>query len=210
MLGLLLVALAAAISGYMGGRYRAYQLQNRGEALVRKTIRNTCLGSNWHLLNNVTLATSDGTTQIDHILLSRYGIFVIETKDYSGWIFGDAKSSQWTQVLYKQKFRFQNPLRQNYKHVKAVQVLLDFLPKEQIEGAVIFTGNAEFKTTRPEGIFGLNEFTTFLSKLKTEIISENRLQFCVGRLECQRLSLTKKTDVEHQQNLAKRFGNPEL
>jgi hypothetical protein len=210
MLGSLLVALAAAIFGYMGGRYRAYQLQNRGEALVRKAIQNTCLGSSWHLLNNVTLPTPDGTTQIDHILLSRYGIFVIETKDYSGWIFGDAKSSQWTQVLYKQKFRFQNPLRQNYKHVKAVQVLLDLLPKEQIEGAVIFTGNAEFKTTRPEGIYWLNEFTAVLSTLKAEIISENRLQFCVGRLECQRLSLTKKTDVEHQQNLSKRFGSPEL
>jgi restriction system protein len=197
----------AALLGYQAGRYHIHQLQNSGEMLVRRSIQQTCIGPNWHLLNNVTLPTADGTTQIDHVLVSRYGVFVIETKHYSGWIFGEAKSSQWTQVIYKRKSRFQNPLHQNYKHVKAVRALLDFMPSNQIEGAVIFTGDAEFKTRRPEGVFTLPEFIDRLDGLRSEVITENRLQFCVGRLECQRLALTEETDIEHQQHLQRRFGN---
>jgi restriction system protein len=201
-----IAALIGLLTGFLTGRHRVYQLQNQGEAHVSQAILKSCAGPNWHLLNNITLPTTDGTTQIDHILVSRYGIFVIETKDYSGWIFGDAKSSHWTQVLYRRKSKFQNPLHQNYKHIKAVQALLDFLPQDQIEGAVLFVGDAEFKSNRPEGIFSLDEFLAALGKLRDEVISENRLQFCVGRLECQRLALTQKTDVEHQQHLQKKFG----
>lgn len=196
----------AALIGFLAGRYRVYQLQNQGEALVSRAIRQSCAGPNWHLLNNITLPTTDGTTQIDHILVSRFGIFVIETKDYSGWIFGDAKSSHWTQVLYRRKFKFQNPLQQNYKHIKAVQALLNFLPQDQIEGAVLVVGDAEFKSNRPKGVYTLPEFLAALGKLGDEVISENRLQFCIGRLECQRLALTQKTDVEHRQHLQRKFG----
>jgi hypothetical protein len=60
-------------------------------------------------MNHVTLQLTDGTTQIDHILVSRFGVFVIETKDYKGWIFADATRANWTQVLFKVKFKFQNP-----------------------------------------------------------------------------------------------------
>lgn len=206
MLNWILIALATLL-GYLAGRYRIHQLQNSGEVLVRSAIQQTLTGPNWHLLNNVTLPTSDGTTQIDHVLVSRYGVFVIETKNYSGWIFGEAKSSQWTQVIYKRKSRFQNPLRQNYKHIKAVQTLFDFMLPSHIEGAVIFTGDAEFKTNRPEGVYTLSEFIAKLNQLRNEVISENRLQFCVGRLECHRFALTKKTDVEHQQHLQRKFGD---
>jgi len=70
------------------------------------------------VLHNIMLPTADGaTTQIDHIVVSPYGIFVIETKTYKGWIFGNANQPKWTQVFYKKKSQFQNPLRQNYKHI---------------------------------------------------------------------------------------------
>jgi len=70
--------------------------------------------------HNVIFPTPRGTTQVDHVLLSVYGIFVVETKSHNGWIFGSEKSSHWTQSLYGEKFRFQNPLHQNYSHTKAV------------------------------------------------------------------------------------------
>ena len=78
----------------------------------------------YHLMNHVTLQLKDGTTQVDHILVSRFGVFVIETKDYKGWIFADAKQANWTQVLFKLKFKLQNPIFQNSRHVRAVQGLL--------------------------------------------------------------------------------------
>jgi hypothetical protein len=77
-------------------------------------------------LNNITLELLDSsTTQIDHLIVSVYGIFVLETKHMSGWIFGDEKDALWTQSFPNgKKFKFQNPIRQNYRHMVS---LIEFL-----------------------------------------------------------------------------------
>jgi hypothetical protein len=194
----------AALLGYSLKSYRTYQFQNIGEVLVRKALTNNLPKESWHLLNNVTLKINNGTTQIDHVLVSRLGVFVIETKHYKGWIFGDEKSREWTQVIWGRKYRFQNPLHQNYRHLKAVQALLDFLPAEQVFGMVVFAGDAEFKTNQPKNVHSLSSLLSHLRSLDQELLTQNRMQFCVGRLECLRLALTRETDVEHRTNLAKR------
>src|SRR6266542_5098072 len=122
-------------------------------------------------------------TQVDHILVSRFGVFVIETKDYKGWIFADAKQANWTQVLFKLKFKLQNPIFQNFRHVRAVQRLLDFLPPGAIKSVVVFTGEAEFKTELPQRVFSLSGLIEYLREQTVEVMSLNRMQFCVGRLE---------------------------
>lgn len=158
-------------------------------------------------MNHVTLKLEDGTTQIDHILVSKFGVFVIETKDYNGWIFANAKHARWTQVLFHWKFQFQNPIFQNFRHVRAVQEMLDFLPADSIMSAVVFVGEAEFKTEVPPGIFDLSEFVDHVHEQTTEIMSLNRMQFCVGRLETARLAITDETDVKHIENLKRRYGS---
>lgn len=103
-------------------------------------------------VNNVTLRLPDGsTTQIDHVIVSPFGIFVVEAKNMDGWIFGDAVSAQWTQVIGGKRFRFQNPLRQNYRHVRA---LCDFLGvgEESVVSLVMFWGDASFKTEMPPNV----------------------------------------------------------
>jgi hypothetical protein len=81
----------AVLVGYLLGRYRASSFQNRGEALVRRELQANFSGTDFHLLNHITLKIKDRTMQIDHILVSRFGVFVIETKNYKGWIFANAK-----------------------------------------------------------------------------------------------------------------------
>ena len=96
--------LFALVAGFVVGRYRvlrAFAYQNRGEALVSRAVQTSFGSPNYHLMNHVTLQMKDGTTQVDHILVSRFGVFVIETKDYKGWIFADASQAHWTQVLFK-------------------------------------------------------------------------------------------------------------
>ena len=203
MLWWLLIPLAALL-GYVARGQRAHWYSNQGEDLVRKVLIAQLPADSWHLLNNVTLQIADGTTQIDHVLVSRYGVFVIETKHYKGWIFGDEKSKQWTQVIFNQKHRFQNPLHQNYKHLKAVQALLDFLAPEQVVGVVVFTGDADFKSNRPAGVYSLDTLVVHLKGLDKLHLSENRMQFCVGRLECNRLALTRETDIEHRAHIETR------
>jgi restriction system protein len=198
---------AAAVVGFLIGRLRVYRLQHEGESLVSKSITTAFPSPRHHLLNSVTLPTEDGTTQIDHVLVSRFGVFVIETKHYGGWIFANANSPVWTQVMFKRTSKFQNPLRQNYKHVKAVQGLLEFIPPQYIRSAVVFTGDGEFRTPRPEGVYSMQGLIEHIEGFKEEVMSENRLQFCVGRLEWQRLALTRQTDVEHRASLQRRFGD---
>lgn len=195
----------AFLLGYSIRSYKIYRFQNRGEELITHTIIKNLPSTSWHLLNNITLKISDSTTQIDHILVSTYGVFVIETKHYTGWIFGDKNSKQWTQVLYGTKHRFQNPLHQNYKHLKSVQALLDFLPPEQVNSLVVFSGDAEFKTPIPTGVHSIETMLSYLKSLNQEVITKNKMQFCVGRLECERLALTQETDIEHHTNLQNRL-----
>lgn len=188
-------------------RYRLKIRQNQGESIVRKILMSDFKSPNYHLMNNITVAFQDGTTQIDHILISTRGIFVIETKHYSGWLFANEKSRQWTRVHFRQKNRFQNPIHQNFKHIKAVQQLLDFLPTEHIHSIVVFTGDAEFKTPIPKGVVDSSQLPDYINTFQEDVISNNRLEFCVGRLECRRYEVTRKTDLQHLAYLERKYGN---
>ena len=206
MIEQLLLLAAAFTIGYAAGRYRVYSLQNRGEAAFAAKMVENFPAPSYHLMNNVTLRYNDGTTQVDHILISRYGVYVIETKNYKGWIFANPRHSMWTQVLFKRKFRFQNPIHQNFGHVRAVQSVLDFLSPETISSAVVFTGEAEFKTELPVVVYSTNSFINYIRSQAMEVMSDNRMQFCIGRLEANRLALTQQTDVEHRQYVQRKHG----
>ena len=201
-----LVLLMSFGFGFTRGKKRRANEENQGEWLVRQILTEYCSRSTAHLLNNVTLEYGDGTTQIDHILITQNGILVIETKHYTGWIFANEKQKYWTQVIFKIKYKFLNPIFQNYKHIIATQELLNFLPTHEIKSLVVFTGNAEFKTEIPPGVIYDHQLLTFIDDMRFASLSENRVQFCVGRLECKRLELTQKTDIEHQQYLEQKFS----
>ena len=196
-----------AYRGYRGYRgYRAYGYQNHGEALLSRVLQTNFGPPDYHLMNHVTLRLTDGTTQIDHILVSRFGVFVIEAKHYKGWIFANARDTVWTKVLFNHRFRFQNPLFQNGRHVRAVQTLLDFLPPTATKSVVVFTGAAEFKSETPQGVFLVSELIDYLRQHAVEVMSLDRMQLCVGRLETTRLALSRETDVEHVRSLERRHG----
>lgn len=193
--------------GYIFGFNRKWRAQNTGELLVSRSLEGYCKINNAHLLNCITLRLEDGsTTQIDHILISTRGVFVIETKHYTGWIFGNPKSKVWSQIIYKTKHTFQNPLFQNYKHVKAVQRACDFLKPEFIHNIVVFTGDSIFKTEKIDNVCCIKELITTIERHSDDALSLNHVQFCVGRLEYLRQELTQKTDIEHQAYLAHKFG----
>lgn len=107
----------------------------------------------YQIFNDLYLPRPDGkgSTQIDHVVLSPFGIFVIETKNFNGWIVGREHDSHWTQQLYHQKFAFQNPLRQNFLHVETLRTLLD-LPREAFHSIVFLVGNCEMKTVLPPNV----------------------------------------------------------
>jgi len=87
-----------------------------------------------------------------------------------------------------------------------VEGILDFLPGEVFHSIVVFTGNAEFKTEKPTGVFFLDELLEYIDFFPDNVLSINRVAFSVGRIECARYQITEQTDVEHQLNLESRFG----
>lgn len=106
--------------------------------------------THYKVLNDLLLPSNGSlnTTQIDHVVISNYGIFCIETKTYQGWIFGNVHQKYWTQSIFRYKKRFYNPLLQNYAHIKAVEDLVkDRYPREQILLLVVFHGADKLKIT---------------------------------------------------------------
>lgn len=208
VISLYLLPVAGLLLGFVVGKYTKRRVsENRGEVRVRQSLAVYCENRNAHVLNNVTLRLEDGsTTQIDHILIATNGIFVIETKHFNGWIFANPKSKKWSQNFYTLKSRFQNPLFQNYKHVKAIQKILDFVDPAFIYNIVVFSGEAVFKTAKPHNVYYHEELIPSIELYSDGALSLNRVQFCVGRLEYIRLELTRKTDVEHQEYLTRKFN----
>lgn len=98
-----------------------------GEFVVAKFLKD--LDKNdYRVLNDIKLnnpSEHTKTSQIDHLVVSKYGIFVIETKAYKGKIYGKEYSRQWTQYLSNQKNYFMNPVLQNYGHIKALESILE-------------------------------------------------------------------------------------
>ncbi|KJG10732.1 NERD domain-containing protein [Photobacterium kishitanii] len=177
---------------------------NIGEALVSKKLNDYLFHEQVTgiVVNNVTLSIDGSTTQIDHVLICTKGVFVIETKHYKGWIYGDAKQKKWTQVLFKKRSQFQNPIHQNYKHIKAIQALFDFVPTDQIKSLVVFTGDGEFKTPRPKDVVLLDGIRDWMNQHESHVFTLNRIQFCYGRLEYLRMPDNEQTDKLHLQNLS--------
>lgn len=77
----------------------------------------------YKVINNVIIPSVDGkTAQIDHIVVSVYGIFVIETKNYNGWIFGSENSQNWTQIIYPKIPGNYNYEALQYSNINAFQI----------------------------------------------------------------------------------------
>ena len=174
-----------------------------GEALVRLFAHLQLDKHTYPRLHNVTLNTLDGTTQIDHIFLSRYGIFVLETKNMSGWIFGSEKQAQWTQKIYKRTYKFQNPLRQNYKHLKAIEALLSVSP-EHLHSVITFVGGSTFKTNLPANVTQGIGFISYIKSFQQPVLTEAEVTTMLHALQTGRRAPTLSTHREHVQNLKRR------
>ncbi len=79
----------------------------------------------YEVFNDVMFKTEHGTTQIDHVVVSRYGVFVIETKNMTGWIYGSENDRYWTQNIYGNKYQLYNPVFQNNGHIRALRKILN-------------------------------------------------------------------------------------
>ncbi|ALG52034.1 nuclease-related domain-containing protein [Vibrio parahaemolyticus] len=169
-----------------------------GEFLVNRLL-SKLPESDYTLIKDVTLPTNDGTTQVDHIVVSRYGIFVVETKNMKGWIFGSARQKQWTQKIYRHSSKFQNPLHQNYKHIKALETLLG-CSEEHLHSVIVFIGDSTFKTEMPPNVTYARGSIRYIQQFNDVVFSDNdyaRLTESINRLKLKRGVIT---DLKHRKH----------
>ena len=178
-----------------------------GEFVVARSFKNYLDPETYTVLHDVTLQLIDDTTQIDHVVVSPFGVFVVETKNMSGWIFGSEKNRHWTQMVYRNKFGFQNPIRQNYKHLKAVADITG-LPQTKLHSVVIFTGSAKFKTTMPDNVTRRARGALYIRNQREVLLSDAEIDAALATLRDRSLKRGTRTNRSHIQSLKRQCRQP--
>jgi hypothetical protein len=150
--------------------------------------------------HDVIIPSFNGTTQIDHLLISPFGLFVIETKNYQGWIFGSEDQASWTQSIFGKKQSFQNPLRQNFRHTQCLARHLDLDPSI-LHSIIFFVGDCTLKTPMPPNVRSTG-LRSYIHSFKEMMLSEAeiyRITAAIQRLKDDP-SLTRQTHLDSLQD----------
>lgn len=182
-----------------------------GESKVSLTL-NHLDKQDYKIVNNVLLKSINGNTfQIDHVVVSVYGIYVVETKNYSGWIFGKEKSEYWTQVVFQQKHQFLNPIKQNSTHLFILKEVLKRFEYVNYYSIIVFTGSGEFKdleTTTP--VIYRNQLLGTIKNLKhTNCLSHEEINEIVNILNIRNIE-SKENDKTHVENIHSKVMEKQL
>ncbi|MBU0973058.1 MAG: NERD domain-containing protein [Proteobacteria bacterium] len=173
-----------------------------GEVIIN-ILSTLCLDKKkYHLIKNVTFPTEDGSTQIDQIIVSEYGIFVVETKNMKGWIFGEEHQKVWTQSIFKHKSKFQNPLHQNYKHVKTLERVLN-IESDKFFSVIVFVGDVTFKTKMPANVNYPRGYLNFIKSKNEILLSQEEVKKAIQSIELGRFERSYKTNREHVKHVKK-------
>ena len=120
------------------------------------------------VLNDLMLPTSYGTTQLDHVVLSLYGVYVIETKNYTGTLIGNEKSEQWEQNINGFMYKTANALRQNKAHIAAVRSHASVQANVPIHNIVVFANATKFDIFHEEGeVIYINDLIPTIMRLRS-------------------------------------------
>ncbi|CAM2076752.1 MAG: NERD domain-containing protein [uncultured Clostridium sp.] len=178
-----------------------------GERKVSKTL-NILDNNEYKIINNLMIRTDRGTTQIDHVVISVYGIFVIETKNYKGLIFGNEYDDNWKQVIYKRSERFRNPIKQNYGHVAALKERLNLDKDLLIISIIAFTNRASLKVNTKTPVIYDNNVVSYIRSYNNKLISEDDVKRIYYDLLMSNID-SKDTRKEHVHSIRKNLRERE-
>ena len=166
------------------------QKGKRGEMRIHEILLQ--MPEDYHVLDDIVLKTNKGTTQIDHIVVSKYGVFVIETKNYRGEIYGDDNRQQWTQIIvtnvkfrkklyktytYVTKNHFYNPVKQTIGHLYVVKKILSEWPHIKIIPIVVFAGTANLSNVKSNNhVIYDNNLIATIHNYRTIYLSDSDIQ----------------------------------
>ena len=182
---ILFIAIIIALIVFLIRRNSPKHKGKKGEWHVYSTL--SLLPKEYTVLNDVVLETTSGTTQIDHIVVSRFGVFAIETKNYRGEVYGNENKEQWTQIIktdvrfwktlyktytYITKNQFYNPVKQSLAHVYAIKKALPDFPNLKVVPIVVFAGSAVLMVSTQHHVIYEDQLLATIKSYNVPILSD--------------------------------------
>lgn len=173
-----------------------------GEQIVKVAVLSKLDASQYRHFSNLIIPAPNGTTQIDNIVVSPFGVFVIEAKYFQGWIFGGAKQEKWTHTLSRfEKYAFPNPIRQNYGHIKALARLLR-QPESRFHSVIVFAHrNCQLKTELPANVCLQHNFIEYIQGFTKNIVDDAALARIHAVLQQPEWQATEDKKAAHVERL---------
>ena len=185
-----------------GSKSMAEKKGDVGEQIVKVAVLNKLDAAQYRHFSNLIIPAPNGTTQIDNIVVSPFGVFVIEAKYFQGWIFGGAKQEKWTHTLSRfEKYAFPNPIRQNYGHIKALARLLR-QPESRFHSVIVFAHrNCQLKTELPANVCLQHNFIEYIQSFTKNLIDDAALARIHAVLQQPEWQATEDKKAAHVERL---------
>ncbi|MBP3253646.1 MAG: NERD domain-containing protein [Bacteroidales bacterium] len=169
----------------------------QGEDIIQEKLSE--LSQNYTVFNDVYVKVNGHSVQIDHVIISVYGIFVIETKNYTGSIYGTDDAEYWSKYIHGNEYKFRNPLKQNYYHVKSLQDIL-CLPGKVFIPIVVFTDNVDIRCETREFVIYVNQLKSTVCGFRNPVLSPAMVNYAVNKLNTS-LILDKDREKKHADSI---------
>ena len=162
----------------------------------------------YRVINNLLIKQGNKTTQIDHVVVSEYRIFVIETKHYRGWIYGDANREYWTQNIYGNKYDLWNPIHQNQGHIRALRRVLTDIPPGVFVSIVTFSRQASLDIRNSENVIYWDELKKLICSYQRKLISTEQAQKAYETLSAANID-SKENQKQHVRRVREQISKRE-
>lgn len=185
-----------------GSKGMAEKKGDVGEQIVKVAVLSKLDAAQYRHFSNLIIPAPNGTTQIDNIVVSPFGVFVIEAKYFQGWIFGGAKQEKWTHTLSRfEKYAFPNPIRQNYGHIKALARLLR-QPESRFHSVIVFAHrNCQLKTELSANVCLQHNFIEYIQGFTKNIVDDAALARIHAVLQQPEWQATEDKKAAHVERL---------
>lgn len=147
-----------------------------------------CLSGDYRVFSNGIYRDNQGsTTQVDHIVVSRYGIFVVETKSLKGrLVISSEDPAKWIQIVGRRKYQLDSPHKQNHAHIKALQRVTG-IHSQKFHSFVALAGSARFAEAKPERVYSIWELIRKIQSYKAPVLTRAAVYSINQRLSQHRI-----------------------
>lgn len=193
---LLISDLKGAKSDYRGVlSFPFFDRGKQGEWFVNDNL--SALPEGYHVINDLLIRFgSYQSSQIDHVVVSTKGIFVIETKNLGGTIVGDGNNDNWTHYLGREKYNLYNPEKQNSGHINCLKQLLRSVADKDFHSIVVFTNRSELRLRNLKGaVIHTSQIRNYILQFQEPCIPEEKIPQMVALL-------TKYTSYSREEEMA--------